>query len=127
MRVKAQKILVVEDDFSFRKAVKTLLEANGYRVVGVGGTVSVIKSIIKEKPDLILLDLSMPEVGGEEIIATMARMELKIPIVVVSGNINKLNLEILRGKGAVNFLVKPVEMTTLLAKVNDVLESGHSG
>ena len=58
------KIIVVDDDYSFRKAVARILVANKYRVVELSNSLRVISSIIKEKPDLILLDLCMPEADG---------------------------------------------------------------
>lgn len=115
-------ILVVDDDDSFRKAVKKILTAKGYRVVEVPISIPVIHSITKEKPDLILLDLYMPRAGGIEIIQTMKRMALDIPVVIISGLLSNLDFQILREKGVKHFLAKPVDSRTLLAKVKEVFE-----
>ena len=119
-----QKIFIVDDDYSFRKAVSKILSTNGYHPVEVPSSIPMIKSIIKEKPDLILLDLYMPNAGGVEIIRTMKRMKINIPVVIISGVLNDFDFRILREKGVNHFLAKPVDLRTLLAKVKEVLDLG---
>ncbi|MBT4482263.1 MAG: response regulator [Candidatus Latescibacteria bacterium] len=116
-------ILVVDDDDSFRKVITKILTAKGYRVVEVPMSIPVIHSIIKEKPDLILLDLYMPRAGGIEIIKTMKRMDIDIPVVIISGLLSNLDFQILHEKGVKHFLAKPVSLRILLAKVKEVLYS----
>lgn len=118
------KIIVVDDDYSFRKAVARILVANKYRVVELSNSLRVISSIIKEKPGLILLDLCMPEADGIEIIQTMKRLKIEIPVLVVSGNLQRLDVRILKDRGAIDIMVKPIHMKKLLTKVKEILGSG---
>ncbi len=122
MNRKAPKIFVVDDDPYFRIAVVGILRANGYQVAVESRPLSVINSIKKERPNLVLLDLRMPKAGGEEIIKTMKRMNLSIPVVVISGHLSHQNFQKLRGLGVEHFLVKPVDLKTLLAKVKEAIE-----
>ncbi|MBT4483863.1 MAG: response regulator [Candidatus Latescibacteria bacterium] len=122
MSDKKQKILIVDDDTSFRDAVSRLLINKGYVVVQISGSIPVIKTIIREKPDIILLDLFMPRVGGIEIIQMMNRLHLNIPVVIISGNLSPLYIRILQDRGISHFLAKPVGIKILMSKVREILE-----
>ena len=122
MSGKTPKIFVVDDDPYFRKAVVGILYVNGYQVAEESRALSVINSIKKERPDLVLMDLRMPKAGGVEIIKTMKRMSLSIPVVVISGHLSHQNFQKLRGFGVEHFLVKPIGLCALLAKVQEALE-----
>ena len=108
------KIVVVDDDYSFRKAVARILAANNYRVVEQSNSLRAISSIIQEKPDLILLDLCMPKADGIEIIQTMKRLKIEIPVLIVSGNLRRMDVRILKDRGAIDIMVKPIHMKKLL-------------
>jgi len=123
MSGKTPKIFVVDDDPYFRKAVVGILNANGYQVAEESRALSVINSIKKEMPDLVLLDLRMPKAGGIEIIKTMKRMSLCIPVVVISGHLSHQNFQKLRSLGVEHFLVKPIGLRALLAKVQEAVKS----
>ena len=122
MKSKSPKILVVDDDPHFRNAVISILETHGYRVAEEPSALSVIRAINKEKPDLILLDLKMPKAGGMEVIKTMRRMSIYIPVVVISGYLSHQNFHNLRSLGVEYFLVKPIDLRMLVAKVKEAIE-----
>ncbi|HUU27987.1 MAG TPA: response regulator [archaeon] len=122
MSPEKSKIFVVDDDPAFSKAVSKTLKANGYQVVEESRMLVLIKSIVEENPDLILLDLCMPKAGGVEIIKTMWEMKINVPILIISGQIKMEDFRILRNFGVTEFLVKPFTMNALLAKVKEVLK-----
>ena len=122
MNAKHAKIMIADDDNSFCKAVTRLLDAYGFQVINVSRSIPVIKAITKEKPDLLLLDLYMPRAGGIEIIKTMNRLGINIPVIIISGNLNNLYIRILKENGVKHFLAKPVGMKTLIDTVKKVLE-----
>lgn len=126
MKKTGPKIFVVDDDFYFRKAVARILCYNGYDAIEVSSSIPVINSIIKERPDLILLDLYMPNAGGMEIINTMRRMNIDIPVVVISGLLTDLDIRILQEKGVKHFMAKPVRLKMLIKKVNELFEKPAS-
>jgi DNA-binding response OmpR family regulator len=126
MNQDAEKIFIVDDDYSFRRAVAALLKANGYRVAESSGRLDVINAIIREDPDLILLDLRMTEIDGEEIINTMRRRNILIPVIIVSGSLNRIYQRLLTDRGVDDFIVKPAAKNTLLTKVKRILWSASS-
>ena len=123
MKEKKKTILVVDDDVAFRRAVKIILTAKGYHMLEVNRSIPVIKTILSEKPDLILLDLYMPHAGGQEILNTMKRTNIDIPVIIISGLISELDFQILREKGVMHFLAKPIDSKILTTKVSEVLGS----
>ena len=127
MRPQPSKIFVVEDDPAFRGAVVKILDASGYRVVEESRMLRVIDSIVEEKPDLILLDLNIPQISGMEIIKTLHGMGLTIPILVVSGHVSLEEFQALREFGVPDFLTKPVTSKNLLARVESILTATVSG
>ena len=80
-------ILVVDDEPDVAEFMRDLLEDNGYRVRVAGDGAEALEMILAEKPDLILLDLQMPEETGTGLYRKLhARSDLKrIPVIVVSG------------------------------------------
>jgi len=120
MKVKYKKILIVDDDWSFRLAVFRLLSAKGFEVIEMKRSIPVIQTILKEKPDLILLDLYMPHAGGMEIVNTIKRKKINIPVIIISGLLSEYDFQILREKGIDHFLAKPIDSKTLIEKVNDI-------
>ena len=126
MNKEAPKIFLVDDDYSFRKAVSALLKANGYRVAESSGRLDVLKNIIRENPDLILLDLRMTEIDGEEIIKTMRIKNIAIPVIIISGSLNPNYRRLLTERGVCGFLRKPAEKNMLLTKIKETLSSASS-
>ena len=122
MTDKTLKIMVVDDEHSFRKAVADFLEANGYRTAQDSSALSAIRTIATENPDLILLDLRMKKVGGIEMIRAMRRKKIDIPVVVISAYLSQENFWCLRKLGIEYFLAKPVDSKTLLSKIKEAVE-----
>lgn len=80
------KILIIEDDPKLKEAVALKLEKSGFEVISVGDGKPGIFEAIAEKPDLIILDLMMPEMGGEEtLIRLKGRFDTKgIPVIILT-------------------------------------------
>ncbi len=121
MKVKYKKILIVDDDRPFLQAVFRVLSAKGFEVIKMNRSIPVIQTILKEKPDLILLDMYMPNAGGMEIINTIKRKKINIPVIIMSGLLSEYDFQILKQKGIYHFLAKPFDSKTLIEKVNEIL------
>jgi len=116
----AQKILVIDDEKELRVLVKSYLEQEGFQVVtAVDGREALIISRY-EKPDLILLDLMMPEMGGYDFLRHYGK-EGSAPIIVLTAKLEEndkvLGLEL----GADDYVTKPFSMRELAARVRAVL------
>lgn len=109
-----KKVLICDDDEGIIEIIKIMLEEAGYRVLTLSSGKAILKKVADYKPNLILLDIWMPGIGGEEITKILKRDKTtkSIPIIVVSA-LNDTQ-RIARDCGADDFLPKPFEMNNLL-------------
>ena len=108
-----KKILVIEDDIYIGNMVEEALRKNGYGVSrAYSGTEALL--VIKDAvPDLILLDLMLPGITGEELLPQI----MNIPVIVVSAKTDIIDkVELLSG-GAVDYITKPFDIRELLARI----------
>ena len=115
-------ILVAEDHLDSRDALRALLEAFGYEVVCAVNGREAVELALAHRPDLILMDIMMPELDGFEAMRTLRRNEQfdGTPIIAVTAMEGAHQLAI--QAGANDYLRKPIDIRRLLAKVNDWLE-----
>jgi DNA-binding response OmpR family regulator len=114
-------ILVVDDDPSILKFIQPNLEARGYRVVTASNGEKAITVTQKEKPDLILLDIMMPEMDGFEACRKI-RAFTNVPILMLSAREGENDQEKCAACGANDYLTKPFVLRELLDKVKALLK-----
>lgn len=116
----AQTILVVDDDKELRALVQSYLSREGFRVVSAPDGREALFVAREEKPDLIILDLMMPEVGGYDFIRVYNK-EAETPIILLTARVDEgdkiLGLEL----GADDYITKPFSLRELTARVRAVL------
>jgi CheY-like chemotaxis protein len=119
--MKKPLVLVVEDLEDTYELVSDALAAAGYRVVGAGNGIDAVDSAVRLQPDLILMDLSLPLMGGCEATKLLRSDERtrEIPIIVLTGHHNYL--EMARQAGCDAFLTKPCPTEQLLAEIRQQL------
>ena len=114
------KILVVEDENDINKLLCSILENKGYRARAAFSGTEALMCTENEKWDMILLDLMIPGISGEEVILKIREIT-KAPIIVVSAKTSKkIKLELLE-KGADDFICKPFDLDEVVARVNSNL------
>lgn len=117
---KRAKILVVEDENDINKLLCSILENKGYRARAAFSGTEALMCLENEKWHMILLDLMIPGISGEEVILKIRELT-KAPIIVVSAKTaKKTRLELLE-KGADDFICKPFDPDDLVARVNSNL------
>lgn len=117
-------ILLVEDDPSVRELLKVLLEVEGYEILEARDGLEGLEKASSLRPDLMIVDLMMPEVDGERVIARLRSDPgtRRMPVIVVSGRYEAL--ERCRDMiGAENVFAKPFEPVKLLDRVGSLV--GH--
>lgn len=117
------KILIVDDDQDLLRGLSIRLKANGYTVVFATDGLSAISVGVKEKPDLIILDLGLPAGDGFSVMERLGRNStfVGVPIVVLSARDPAANEERAFKSGAVAFLQKPVDNDVLLDTIKKSL------
>ena len=120
-------ILVVDDDPDMRRALQIRLRANGYDVHYAANGAGAISEARKHRPDLIVLDLGIPDGDGFvvlDILKTNFNLS-SIPVIVLSGRDRRANEERVLNAGAKAFLQKPVQSNEFLAVVWQALGETH--
>jgi DNA-binding response OmpR family regulator len=113
----APKVLLIEDDASFRKAVSDVLSLEGYEIIQAPSGKAGILSAQNEMPDLIVLDLIMPGMKGLEVCQFLKQdaATARLPIIILTGNDKEGQDIACLDMGADDYLTKPVKSERLLA------------
>lgn len=116
-------ILIAEDHLDSRDAMRALLEAFGYRVLEAVNGRQAVDRALADGPDLILMDIMMPELDGFEATRTLRRhgSTSRIPIIAVTAMEGAQHLAL--QAGANDFVRKPIDIHDLVGKVNDLLRT----
>ena len=110
------KILVVEDDRNILSMIQTVLDTNGYQVLIAQRCQQGILMLTSHMPDLVVLDLGLPDMDGEEFIR-IARRSSMIPIIVLSARSEERDKVSALDLGANDYITKPFGTAELLARV----------
>ncbi len=114
------KILVVDDEAKIVKLVKAYLEQAGYGVVTAEDGQSALIQARREKPDLVILDLMLPEIDGLDV-ARILRKESDIPIIMLTARVEDMDRILGLELGADDYVTKPFNPRELVARVRAVL------
>ncbi|PJF28223.1 MAG: DNA-binding response regulator [Phototrophicales bacterium] len=117
---RAQSILVIEDDEDTAEMVCNLLETAGYEAVAVGQGSEALDEIAMIAPDLVLLDIHLPDINGLEILKKV-RSHSFLPMIVMSGYERDRDRVIALEAGADDFMAKPFAPDELVARVKALL------
>jgi len=110
------RILVVDDEPQIRRALRTSLEAHGYAVVTAGNGEEALVAVAETAPDLVFLDLGLPDLDGTEVIRRL-RTFSEVPVIVLSVRDQQADKVAALDVGADDYVTKPFGMEELLARL----------
>ena len=119
------KILVVEDDHQIQQELVLLLQRNGFEAQELTSFESVPQQIITAHPDLVLLDLNLPGIDGQQICREVRQLS-NVPIIVVTSRNTDLDELMVLSLGADDFIAKPYNTQILLMHITSVLRRANS-
>jgi len=124
-----EKILYIEDNFENRILVKRVLEVEGYAVLEAEDGPSGMRLAGEEVPDLILMDINLPEIDGYEVTARLREMAwlAEVPIVALTANVLKGDREKSLAAGCDGYIQKPIDVDLLPAQIAAFLRQGRRG
>ena len=117
-----ERILIVDDEESVLKISAKILARNGYTVITAKNGEEGIIKYSQNFPDLVLLDIGMPGIGGIKSLQEMMGVDSKVKVVIMSGYSENKNIEEARKLGARAFLQKPYHVVELLKTIRSVLD-----
>jgi DNA-binding response OmpR family regulator len=117
----AQSILICDDDEGILEVSRAVLESSGYEVHTLSSFDNFFSILDQEKPDLLLVDLWMPKIGGEQMIRKLRKNKKtsNLPIVIISAS--KDIGQICKESGANGYLGKPFDIDDLLSLVGKII------
>ena len=125
MATVAARILYIEDNADNRLLVKRVLEAEGYKLLEAANAKDGLRQVLAEPPDLILMDINLPEVDGYTTTARIKSMPglERVKIVAVTANVMKGDREKTLAAGCDGYIQKPIDVDQLPVQIARFLES----
>jgi DNA-binding response OmpR family regulator len=114
-------VLVVDDDAMVRKAVRLTCESQGYAVTEVGRGAEALGAVEAVRPDLILLDLMMPDLSGFDVCRDVRRAGHRMPVIILSAKSDEIDVVLGLEIGADDYVQKPFRPRELLARIGTQL------
>jgi len=116
----SQKILIVEDELTLQETLEYNLKLQDYQIDVAGDGMTALQLARDTQPDLILLDIMLPELDGFEV-CRILRKEMNVPILMLTARDNEIDRVVGLEMGADDYLAKPFSMRELLARVKALL------
>lgn len=120
------KVLIVDDEPQIRRLIKVSLEGHGFRVIEAANGKAGIDQVLGSKPDIILLDLGLPDIDGKEVIRTVREWST-IPIIILSARDQETEKVEALDIGANDYITKPFGVGELMARIRVCLRSMVGG
>jgi CheY-like chemotaxis protein len=119
----AKKILICDDDPGILDMLELILDETGHQIIPESNSLNVRALMEREKPDLVVLDLWMPMLSGDQVLRVIRENPVtrEIPVIVISASTD--GKEIAKRAGASDYLAKPFDVDKLLSMVGGYLGS----
>lgn len=115
-----KKVLVVDDEIKIVEIVKAYLEKNEYSVITAFNGKDALKIFEKEKPSLVILDLMLPDLSGEEVCKQLRKIS-RVPIIMLTAKVSEKDVINGLNIGADGYILKPFSPNELIARVSAIL------
>ncbi len=116
-----ETILIIEDDPTMLRGLKDNFTFEGYRVITADDGEKGLNAAMRDKPDLILLDIMLPRINGYEICRLLRQSKLECPIIMLTAKGQEQDIILGLNLGADDYVTKPFSIRQLLARVNAML------
>jgi two-component system, chemotaxis family, chemotaxis protein CheY len=114
-------IMIVDDSNYTRRTHRRIVEADGHVVHEASTGLAAIEGYFVHRPDLVLLDLTMEDIGGLEVLAKLRELDSAVRVIVVSADVQRATAKLVADAGALRFLGKPVSAEGLRDAVREAL------
>jgi DNA-binding NtrC family response regulator len=121
-----EHLLIVEDEPEMRDLLRKVLEKEGYRVSVAGDGREAFALLLREGFDLVVTDMLMPRDGGLELLASIQRSRLALPVIIVTAFGDWDSYSRALDLGAAAFINKPLRMSELIAAVHTALSKRNA-
>jgi len=119
------KILVVDDSALSRRVLRTLLESAGHHVIEANDGTAAIERYFLNRPSLVILDLTMPDMHGIDVLKKLRALDPRARVVVVTADTQKTTRETALAEGALDVVHKPLSRRNVLPVIEAALGDNH--
>ena len=123
--MKQRSVLIVDDDPGLRELIRINLEHEGYRVMQAVNGVQCLEMVREERPDMVLMDVMMPEMDGLEACAQLREFS-QVPVLMLTAKVQSKDIITGLDKGADDYLLKPFNIDELAARIRALLRRAPS-
>jgi len=117
-----KSVLIVDDEIAIRETLEQILTYEGYSVVKAGSDKEALQVVQDKRPDVMLLDVKMPQMDGFEVLAKIVAMDQPVPVIIISGHGSiETAVEAVKN-GAYDYLEKPLDRSRLLLTLSNCLD-----
>jgi len=113
----ARRVLIVDGDATLRRELRQNCEQYGYLVSEADGAAAGVREFEERRPNLVLLEVSLPDGSGFDVCRSIRRLDPKAPVVLISSRGEEIDVVVGLEIGADDYMVKPLRMRELLARV----------
>src|SRR6478736_8720167 len=114
------QVLLVEDDAAIRTALTRSLRDQGHVVSSVGSGIPALSAAVEQKPDVVLLDLGLPDIDGADVLS-MLRAVSDVPVIIATARDDETEMVRVLDIGADDYVIKPFTASQLNARIRAVL------
>src|SRR4051812_2596421 len=119
-------VMIVDDSNYTRRTHRRILESDGHVVQEASSGLSAIEGFFVNRPDLVLLDLTMEDMSGLEVLRQLRAIQADARVVVISADVQRSTAQLVTDSGALGFLGKPVSAEALIDTVRSALAGSTS-
>lgn len=119
-------IMIVDDSNYTRRTHRRIVESAGHVVHEASTGMAAIEGYFVHRPDLVLLDLTMEDMSGLEVLEKLKTLDAGARVIVISADVQRSTTQLVAESGALRFLGKPVSADGLLEAVRETLDGGAS-
>ena len=115
------RLLVVDDSGYARRVHRQILESAGHEVLEASSGMSALERFSLDQPEAVLLDLSMEDIGGLDVLRQLREIDIGARVLVISADVQQSTERMVRSSGAMGFVGKPAAPAALLAAIEQML------
>lgn len=119
------KILIADDEEEFASTLLTRLQLRNFKATMVNSGEATLRAVEEDQPDVLLLDLKMPDLDGLEVLAKLKENYADVKVIILTGHGSfEIGLEGME-LGAFDYIMKPVDLNRLIEKIEEAYRSGR--
>lgn len=121
------RVLIADDEIEFAETLVARLKLRNFSATMVHSGKATLAAIEQQKPDVLVLDLKMPDLDGLEVLADLNRSSPKLAVIILTGHNSLAAGKQVMELGAYDYIIKPVKLNLLIEKIESAFRAARDG